>query len=137
MGAFVVAENAQTKMTVSVLSNQDGSAITSAICRPRPTSCGSRPIGYKSEPRNDVQLAADQKTSFDFALEKIQGAVGAISVTYQGRKLCPRPKEHDLSHNDALFTTCFQSCHSVPEAHGDRDLGRERLARTRDLYALT
>src|SRR5215470_11143510 len=68
MGAFVVAENPQTKMSVSVLSNAQGryhiGNLPSATYTVRISA-----IGYKSEPRSDVQLAAEQKTSFDFALE--------------------------------------------------------------------
>src|SRR5438270_9454713 len=69
MGAFVVAENPQTRMTVSVLTNQNGryhiGNLPAATYKLRISA-----IGYQGEPRNDVPLAADQKTSFDFALEK-------------------------------------------------------------------
>src|SRR5215471_16568133 len=110
MGAFVVAENPQTRMSVSVLSNEQGryhiGNLPGATYKVRISA-----IGYNSEPRSDVQLAADQKASFDFALEKSKVRWSDLS-TYQGRKLLPKTKDHDLSHQDALFTTCFQSCHS-------------------------
>src|SRR5262249_4878819 len=110
MGAFVVAENTQTKMSVSVLSNEQGryhiGNLPAASYRIRINA-----IGYQSEPRGDVRLSDEQKTSFDFALEKTKVRWSDLS-TYQGRKLLPKTKDHDLSHQDALFTTCFQSCHS-------------------------
>jgi len=110
MGAFVVAENPQTKMTVSVLSNAQGRYHIGNL--PAATyKVQINAIGYKSEPRADVRLSGDQKTSFDFALEKSKVRWSDLS-TYQGRKLLPKTKDHDLSHQDALFTTCFQSCHS-------------------------
>src|SRR5215210_7457250 len=71
----------------------------------------STALGYASDPRSNVALTGDQKTSFDFALEKSKVRWSDLS-TYQGRKLLPKTKDHDLSHRDALFTTCFQSCHS-------------------------
>ncbi len=55
--------------------------------------------------------------------------------TYQGRQLLPKTKKHDLSHKDAFFTTCFQSCHSFQKRMATADLGRERLARARHLHA--
>src|SRR5882724_2667191 len=68
MGAFVVAENAQNKMTVSVLSNQQGryhlGNLPDATYKVRISA-----IGYGSDPRTDVKLAGDQKASFDFALQ--------------------------------------------------------------------
>src|SRR6202171_3584087 len=63
MGAFVVAENAQSKMTVNVLSDQQGryhiNSLPAATYTLKITA-----IGYRSDPRTGVQLTADQKTSF-------------------------------------------------------------------------
>ena len=110
MGAFVVAENTQNKMTVSVLSNAQGryhiGNLPAATYKVQITA-----IGYASDPRTDVRLTPDQKASFDFALQKTKVRWSDLS-TYQGRQLLPKTKDHDLSHQDALFTTCFQSCHS-------------------------
>ena len=111
MGAFVVAENAQNKMTISVLSNAQGryhignlpaAAYTVKIAA----------IGYKSDPRTDVRLSDDQKSSLDFSLQKDVVRWSDLS-TYQGRRLLPKTKDHDLSHQDPFFATCFQSCHSL------------------------
>ena len=58
-------------------------------------------------------------------------------TTYQGRKLLPKTKEHDLSHKDALFTTCFQSCHSFQKRMAtetwDEDGWRARVIYMRDV----
>ena len=110
MGAFVVAENTQNKMTVNVLSDQQGryhiGNLPAATYTLKITA-----IGYRGDPRPDVQLTADQKASFDFALQKTMVRWGDLN-TYQGRQLLPKTKDHDLSYQDPFFTTCFQSCHS-------------------------
>src|SRR5262245_49123462 len=60
MGAFVVAENPQNKMTVSVLSSAQGryhiSNLPAATYTVKITA-----IGYTGIPRNDVRLTEDQK----------------------------------------------------------------------------
>src|SRR5215472_3072516 len=110
MGAFVVAQNPQTKMSVSVLSdaqgryhiaNLPGASYTIAIDA----------IGYKSEPRAGIALAADGTASFDFALQKTPVRWSDLS-TYQGRQLLPKTPKHDLTYNDPFFVTCWQACHS-------------------------
>ena len=110
MGAFVVAENAQNKMTVSVLSDEQGRYHIGNL--PAATyTVQIRAVGYKSDPRAGVRLTADQKASFDFALQKATVRWSDLS-TYQGRQLLPKTEKHDLSYQDPFFTTCFQSCHS-------------------------
>src|SRR5439155_27322294 len=98
MGAFVVAENTQTRMSVSVLSNEQGryhiGNLPAATYKLRINA-----IGYNSEPRTDLRLSDEQNTSFDFALEKTKVRWSDLS-TYQGRKLLPKSKDHDLSHQD-------------------------------------
>ena len=69
MGAFVVAENAQNKMTVNVLSNEQGRYQIGNLPAATYTVKISA-IGYASDPRGNVALTGDQKTSFDFALTK-------------------------------------------------------------------
>src|SRR3954470_2259580 len=135
MGAFVVAENPQTKMTVSVLSNQQGryqiGNLPAATYKVRIDT-----IGYKSMPHEDVALGADQKASFDFALEKSKVRWSDLS-TYQGRKLLPKTAKHDLSHKDDVFTTCFQSCHSFQKRMAtetwDENGWRARVTYMRDV----
>jgi Carboxypeptidase regulatory-like domain len=110
MGAFVVAENTQNKMTVSVLSNAQGRYHIGNLPAAAYT-LRIQAIGYAADPRPGVALAGDQKASFDFTLQKAK--VQWIDLTtYQGRQLLPHTDKHDLSHNDPFFVTCWQSCHS-------------------------
>ncbi len=134
MGAFVVAENTQNKMTVNVLSDQQGhyhiDRLPGATYTVKITA-----IGYQSDPRTGVQLTDDQKTAFDFALQKSTVRWGDLT-TYQGRQLLPKTANHDLSYRDPFFTTCFQSCHSfqtrmTPTAF-DEDGWRARVKYMRD-----
>src|SRR5262249_55330044 len=135
MGAFVVAENPQNKMTVNVLSNAQGryfiGNLPAATYTVKITS-----IGYAADPRTNVQLTADQKTSLDFALQKGQVRWSDLT-TYQGRQLLPKTKEHNLSHNDTFFTTCFQSCHSFQKRMAtqtwDENGWRQRIIYMRDV----
>src|ERR1039458_6239475 len=67
MGAFVIAENSQNKMSVSVLSDKQGHY----HCANLPAATYAvriRAIGYNSDPRTGVHLSGDQKATFDFAL---------------------------------------------------------------------
>ena len=110
MGAFVVAENAQNKMTVSVLSDAQGryhiANLPAATYTVQITA-----IGYKSDPHADVQLTDDQKAAFDFALQKAPVRWSDLT-TYQGRNSCPRPPSTTSAIRTRSSRTCFQSCHS-------------------------
>lgn len=137
MGAFVIAENSQNKMSVSVLSDKQGhyyianlSAATYAL--------RIRAIGYNSDPRTGVQLSGDQKATFDFALQNGTVRWSDLS-TYQGRMLLPKTKEHDLSkgYQDTFFMGCMISCHSfqtrmAPTAR-DEEGWRDRVKYMRDV----
>jgi virginiamycin B lyase len=134
MGAFVVAENAQNKMTVSVLSDAQGRYHIDHL----PAGVYSvqiSAIGHNSEPRTGVRLTGDEHVSFDFALQKT-AVLWSDLTTYQGRQLLPRTDKHDLSHQDGFFTTCLQSCHSFQKrmATGswDEDGWRARVTYMRD-----
>ena len=103
-GAFVAAQNKKTRMTVTVLSDKDGRY------RVENLPAGDydvkiRAIGYKTDPKNGVALAATQEASFDFALEK--GVVRWSDVSfYEGDNLLPDGKGKTL-----LETTCLE-CHA-------------------------
>jgi len=129
MGAFVVAENAKTKMTVSVLSNEQGRYRIGGLGDAAYT-VKIDAIGYKADSRFDVQLAAEQTKSLDFALQK-RLARWSDLTTYQGRMLLPKTPEHTLDHGDRFFTTCFQSCHSFQKRMTflarDKEGWRERV----------
>ena len=135
MGAFVVAENTQNKMTVSVLSDAQGRYHIGSL--PAATyDVHITAIGYNSDPRIGVALAGDQKASFDFALQKTPVRWSDLT-TYQGRQLLPKTKDHDLSHQDIFFKTCFQSCHSFQNKMApfawDADGWRQRVEYMRDV----
>jgi virginiamycin B lyase len=134
MAAFVVAENTRNKMTVSVLSDARGryriGNLPDATYRVQITA-----IGYKSDPRTDVQLTGDQKVSFDFALQKRMVRWSELN-TYQGRQLLPKTERHDLTYQDGFFTTCLQSCHSfqkrMASSAWDENGWRDRVKYMRD-----
>src|SRR5260370_26594093 len=69
MGAFVVAENTQNKMTVSVLSDPQGRYHIGNLAAATYT-VHITAIGYNSDPRTEVRLTGEQNASFDFALQK-------------------------------------------------------------------
>ena len=135
MGAFVVAENTQNKMTVSVLSNAQGRYHIGNL--PAATyTVQIRATGHKADPHADVRLTDDQKVSFDFALQKAMVRWSDLN-TYQGRQLLPKTEKHDLSYQDPFFTTCFQSCHSFQKRMAtnawDEDGWRQRVKYMRDV----
>jgi virginiamycin B lyase len=110
MGAFVAAENPQSRMTVNVLSDAQGRYRITNL--PGATyTVRTQAIGYTSEPRASLAVAVDATASLDFVLQKTPVHWSDLS-TYQGRQLLPKTKDHDLSYKDSFFTTCFQSCHS-------------------------
>ena len=75
-GAFVSAQNSATKITVDVLSGKDGRFRIEKL--PAGTyDLRIRAVGYKSDPKTGVSLAADQNAPFDFGLQKIPWFAGA------------------------------------------------------------
>ncbi len=122
MGVFVVALDAKTKRTVSVLSNEQGRYFIGGL----PAAAYNLQIkaaGWRADARRDTALAADAKITQDFALQKRPVQWGELS-TYQGRKLLPKTEAHNLGHQDPFFVSCFQSCHSFQNrmANGTRDI---------------
>ena len=122
-GAFVQARNAGTKITVSVLSDNQGHYavpdLTAGDYRVQ-----IRAPGYKVDPKSGVKLTADQNASFDFALQK--GLVRWSDLSYyQGLKLLP----DDRGKNE-LFTNCF-ACHGfesrMASVTRDEDGWRDRV----------
>ncbi len=74
--AFVIAENTQNKMTVSVLSDPQGRYHIANL--PAATySVRTRAIGYTSDPRTGVQLTADKRLRLILPCKKARCA-GAI-----------------------------------------------------------
>src|SRR5436853_1692516 len=68
-GAFVQARNAKTKITVSVLSDNQGNYRVPDL-GPGDYRVSIRAPGFSAAPRSDVKLSADQSAAYDFALAK-------------------------------------------------------------------
>ena len=132
MGAFVAAENPQSRMTVNVLSDAQGRYRISNL--PGATyTVRIEVVGYTSEPRGSVALAVDATASLDFALKKTQVRWSDLS-TYQGRQLLPKTKDHDLSYKDSFFHQLLPVLPLLPEADGDAIARSRRLAYARALH---
>ena len=102
-GAFVRAQNLKSKITVNVLSNNQGRYQIQDL-PPGEYEVRVSAVGYKSEPREGVQLAAGESSPVDFALQ--QGTVRWSDLSlYQGEKLLPEGEGKNL-----LVRNCFV-CH--------------------------
>src|SRR5215218_5746895 len=101
--AFVQARNAKMKMTVSVLSDNQGRYRADNL----PAGDYRLQIvapGFRADSKSGVTLTADQSLTQDFALAKSSVRWSDISL-YQGQKLLPEGEGKDL-----LFRHCF-ACH--------------------------
>ena len=122
-GAFVEAQNVKTKINVIVLSDRQGQY------RIENLPAGDyrlqiRAVGFKADPITGVNLAADKKASYDFALQ--QGMVHWNDISfYQARQLWPAGKGKDL-----IVARCG-SCHlfqtRMASVTRDADGWRDRL----------
>ncbi len=102
-GAFVQAQNAATKITVSVLSDKDGHYRVERLPAGEYQVQIKAP-GYKADPHRGVKLTADQNLTLDWALQK--GVVRWRDISlYQGEKLLPEGKGKQI-----LAANCF-ICH--------------------------
>ena len=127
-GAFVEAQNAKTKITVIVLSDNKGHY------RVPDLPAGDyrvqiRAVGYRADARSGVTLAAEQNASLDFALQK--GLVRWSDISQnQAAQLFPAGKGKDL-----LFAHC-NICHQfqsrMASVHRDLDGWKDRVAFMRD-----
>jgi virginiamycin B lyase len=133
-GAFVEAQNTQSKVTFNTLSHADG-AYRIENLPPGSYNLQIRAVGYKGDPRPGLNLAADQHASFDFNLQKGLVRWTDLSI-YQGTTLLP-----DGPGKTKLTTACF-ACHgfqsrmasTVRDESGWRD--RVRYMRTTFGYLL-
>jgi len=92
-GAFVQAQNKNTKISYIVLSGKDGRYRVENVPAGE-YQISLRAVGYKADPRFGVNLTAEQNASFDFALQ--QGMVRWSDLSYyQGKQLFPPGKGHD------------------------------------------
>jgi virginiamycin B lyase len=102
-GAFVQAQNSNTRVLVSVLTDKDGHYRIENLPAGK-YQLQIKATGYRTDPRMDVNLAADQDASYEFALQKGMVRWSDLSQ-YQGEKLFPEAKGRDL-----LVERCF-ACH--------------------------
>src|SRR5258708_3853410 len=102
-GAFVEAQNLDSKITVNVLSARDGRYRVENLPEGQ-YELKVRAVGFRFEPRTGIELSADQNATYEIALEKGTIHWGDISI-YQGAQILPAGRGKDL-----LTTRCF-GCH--------------------------
>jgi virginiamycin B lyase len=122
-GAFVQAINAQTHITVSVLSDKQGRYKVENLPAGE-YQVRVRAVGFTTDPHSAVNLSADQNVSFEFALQK--GTVRWSDLNlYQGKKLMPEGKG-----KETLSANCF-ICHGfqtrMASVRRDEEGWRDRI----------
>jgi len=105
--AFVQARHAGLKMTVSVLSDNQGKYVVENLPAGE-YRLQIRAIGYKAEAQSGVKLAADQRATFDFALQKTMVRWTDLSI-YQGLELLPEARGKRVLVENCLGCHGFQS----------------------------
>ncbi len=102
-GAFVRAQNLQSKISVDVLTDSAGRYRISHLV-PGEYQVRANATGYKADARNGVKLAAGDSASIDISLQA--GAVRWSDLSlYQGKTLMPEGKGKEI-----LTGNCF-ACH--------------------------
>src|SRR5258708_6814718 len=105
--AFVQAGHAGLKMTVSVLSDNQGRyAVENLPAGDYQLSI--RAIGYKADAKSGLKLTADQRMSQDFALQSGMVDWTDISI-YQGLQLLPEARGKRTLAENCLGCHGFQS----------------------------
>ena len=122
-GAFVEAQNTKTRITAIVLSDSHGQY------RIEKLPAGDyrlliRAVGFRSDSRTGVDLTADQKASYDFALEKGTVRWNELSF-YQTRQLLPEAKGKELIV--AKCSTCHMTQTRMASVTRDADGWRDRV----------
>jgi hypothetical protein len=86
-GAFVRAQNTKTKITVNVLSDRNGAyRIQNLDAGEYQVTAAA--VGFKSDPRTNVKVDAEQSVSLDFALQKGTVRWADLSI-HEGQALLP------------------------------------------------
>src|SRR6202049_1107287 len=104
-GAFVRAQSTKTKITVNVLSDRNG-AYRIQNLEAGDYQVTAVAVGYKSDPRTNVKVDAEQSVSLDFALQKGTVRWADLSI-HEGQALLPEGAGKQL-----LFYRCM-SCHGL------------------------
>jgi hypothetical protein len=127
-GAFVQARHAGLKMTVSVLTDNQGRYVAENLPE-GDYRVGVRAIGFRTDVKTGVKLNADQNASFDFALASVPVRWSDISI-YQGMELLPEARG-----KKTLFENCV-SCHGFQSKMAatirDEDGWRDRVSFMRE-----
>ena len=128
-GAFVQAQNANTKITVSVLSDKDGRYKIENLPDGQ-YQLELRAVGFRASPRGGVNLKADQNSPQEFALQKEMVHWNDLSQ-YQGSVLFPAAQGSQvLKGKDILVGRCF-ACHGfqtrMASVKRDEDGWRDRV----------
>ena len=127
-GAFVQAQNTKTKISVFVLSDQEGHY------RVEKLPAGEyrlqiRATGLRGDPKSGVALTADQSLGLDFALQSSMVRWNELSI-YQAKKLWPEENAKQI-----IFTKCF-ICHGfqtrMASVRRDADGWKDRVQFMRD-----
>jgi virginiamycin B lyase len=121
--AFVQARHAGLKMTVSVLSDNQGRYVVENLPA-GDYELSIRAIGYKGEPKSGVKLTAEQNLSQNFALQ-----TGTIDWTdlsiYQGMQLLPEARGKATLAANCLSCHGFQA--KMAAFRRDEDAWRVRV----------
>jgi virginiamycin B lyase len=104
-GAFVRAQSAKTKITVNVLSDRNG-AYRIQNLEAGEYVVTAAAVGFKSDPRTNVKVDAEQTVPLDFALQKGTVRWADLSI-HEGQALMPEGAGKQL-----LFYRCM-SCHGL------------------------
>ena len=113
-GAFVQAQNTGTRVLVSVLTDKDGRYRIENLPVGK-YQVQVKAVGYRTDPRTDVSLAAEQNATFDFALQ--QGMVRWSDLPNIRAKSCsPMRRGRICSSVDASRATGFSRAWRPPGA---------------------
>ncbi len=122
-GAFVMAQNTSTKITVDVLSGKDGRYRAEKL--PAGTyTVRIRAVGYKADAKSDLNVAADQNAPLDFTLQKVPVRWSDLTL-WQGIKLLPEAKGKEDLVRECMGCHGFES--RMAAVHRDEDGWRDRV----------
>ena len=130
-GAFVQAQNKQTRITINVLSHKDGEYRIENLPAGE-YDLRIRAVGYQADPRTGVALTATQSASFDWALKPGTVRWRDLSL-YQGEKLIPniRGKEMIFGPTATFRDAPCQICHGfqtrMASVSRDADGAKDRV----------
>src|SRR5271169_6240976 len=105
--AFVEARNAKTRVTVIVLSGNDGKYRVENLPA-GDYQVRARAVGYRSDPKSGIVLSANQNATFDWSLQKQMVHWDEIPII-QGINLFPEGPGKDK------FARCGSSCHGFQQ----------------------